>query len=71
MEIEIFRVGCGACNEVFNGVTQEAAEEKHRQHIKNCETIKALQKVENFRKEAEKILGRKVTFKEAGKMLGC
>lgn len=70
MEIKIFRVSCRACNEVFNGMTQEVVNEKHQLHIKNCETIKALEKVERFRKEAERILERKVTLKEAGKLLG-
>lgn len=31
--------------------------------------IKALKKIERFRKKAEKILGRKMTFLEASKLL--
>ena len=59
-----------ACGEIFHGATLEEVKEKHRQHIKNCETIKALKKVEGFRKRAEKILGRRMTFLEASKLLG-
>ena len=70
MEIEIYRVSCRACDEIFHGATLEEAEEKHRQHIRNCETIKALEKIERFRIEAEKILGRKMTSLEASKLLG-
>ena len=69
MEIEIHRVSCRACDEIFNGTTHKEAEEKHRQHIENCQTIIALEKVERFRKEAEKILGRKMAFLEASKLL--
>ncbi len=69
MNIEIHRVSCRACEEVFCGLTLEKAKKKHQQHIKKCETIKALEKVERFRKKAEKILGRKMTFSEASKLL--
>ena len=69
MDIEIHRVSCRACNEIFCGITPEKAERKHQQHIKKCETIKALNKIEGFRKKAEKILGRKMTFLEASKLL--
>lgn len=65
----IYRVSCRACDEIFCGVTLEEAEKKHQQHIKKCETIKGLEKIERFRKEAEKILGRKMTFLEASKLL--
>lgn len=70
MKIEIHRVSCSGCDEIFSGTTLEEAEAKHQEHIKHCETIKALEKVERFRKEAEKILGRKVTFLEAAKFIG-
>lgn len=67
--IEIHQVSCRACDEIFSGLTLEEAEKKHQQHIKKCETIKTLKKVERFRKKAEKILGRKMTFLEASKLL--
>ena len=67
-KIIIHRVSCRACNETFNGATPKEAEDKHRQHIKTCQAIIALEKVERFRKKAEKILGRKVTFLEAAKL---
>jgi len=70
MKIEIHRVSCRACNEIFCGRTLKEAEEKHRQHIKKCQTIKALEKVTMFQKKASKILGREVTLKEAYKLLG-
>ena len=69
-KILIHRVSCRGCDEIFNGVTPKEAEDKHRQHIKTCQAIIALQKVERFRKKAEKILGRKVTFLEAAKLVG-
>ncbi len=59
MKIEIHRVSCRACDEIFCGATSEEAKKKHQQHIKQCQTIKALKKIERFRKKAEKILGRK------------
>ena len=68
-KIEIHRVSCRACDEMFHGKTPEEAEEKHRQHIKSCQTIVALEKVERFRKATEKILGRKMTFLEAAKLI--
>ena len=71
MKVEIHRVSCRACDEIFHGRTLEEAEEKHRQHIKTCPTIEAFEKIERFRKEAEKILGRKMTFLEASKLLGA
>lgn len=70
MNIEIHRVSCRACGEVFNGITLEEAKKKHRQHIKSCETIKALEKIERFQKEASKILKREVSIKEAMELLG-
>ena len=70
MEIEIHRFSCRACNEIFSGLTPEEAKEKHRQHIKNCDLIIILEKIERFRKKAEKILGRKMTFLEASKLIG-
>jgi len=70
MEIEIHRVSCRACNEIFCGRTIEEAEEQHRQHIKKCQTIKALEKVSRFQKKASKILGQEVTTREACKLLG-
>ena len=70
MEIEIHRVSCRACDEIFSGLTLEEAEEKYRQHIKNCESIKVLEKIERFRKKAGEVLGRKMTFLEAAKLLG-
>ena len=69
MDIEIHRVSCRACDEIFCGTTPEEARKKHQQHIKKCQTIKALEKIERFRKEAEKILGRKMTFLEASKLI--
>lgn len=69
MKIKIHRVSCRACDEIFTGITPEEAKEKHRQHIEKCETIKVLEKVERFRKASEKILGRKMTFLEAAKLL--
>ncbi len=71
MEIEIYRVSCRGCDEMFNGTTLKEAEAKHREHIKHCETIKALEKVERFRGQAEEILGRKMTFLEAAKLIGA
>jgi len=68
--IEIHRVSCKACDKMFHGATLEEAEEKHRQHIKKCKSIKALEKVVRFQKKASKILGREVTTKEACKLLG-
>ena len=70
MKIEIHRVSCRACDEIFCGRTQKEANDKHRQHIKKCPLLTALIKVERFRRKAEKILGRKVTFLEAAKLLG-
>ncbi len=70
VEIEIHRISCRACDEIFNGTTPKEAEEKHQQHVESCEMIKALEKVERFRKKAEKILGRKMTFLEASKLIG-
>lgn len=70
MKIEIHRVSCRACDAIFCGTTPKEAEEKHRQHIEKCEIIKTLEKIERFRKKAEKILGRKMTFLEAAKLLG-
>jgi len=71
MKIIIHRVSCRACDQVFCAGSREKAEKKHRQHIKNCQALKALQKVERFRKRAEKILGRKMTFLETAKLLGA
>lgn len=70
MKIVIHRVSCRACVQIFCAETLEKAKKKHRQHIKNCQALKVLQKVERFRKRAEKILGRKMTFLEASKLLG-
>ena len=70
MKIEIYRVSCRACDEIFYGRTLKEAEKKHRQHIKKCDTIIALEKVARFQKEASKILGREVTYLEAAKLLG-
>ena len=70
MNIEIHRVSCRACEEIFCGRTLEEAKEKHRQHIKKCETIIALEKIDRFTKKAEKILGRELTRKEVFKLLG-
>jgi len=69
MKIEIHRVSCRACDEIFCAGTLKEAEEKLQQHTENCETIKTLEKIEKFRKETEKILGRKMTFLEASKLL--
>lgn len=63
MKIEIHRIGCRGCDEIFNGVTPEEAEAKHQEHIKHCETIKALEKIERFREQAEKIF-RRICFFE-------
>lgn len=71
MKIEIHRVSCRACEELFCGMTLDEAKEKHRQHIKTCPAIEALEKVERFRKKAEKILGRKMTFLEVAKLIGA
>ena len=71
MEIEIHRISCEACDEIFHGRTPEEAAEKHRKHVKGCQTIVALEKIERFKKKAEKILGRKMTFLEASKLLGA
>ena len=68
-KIVIHRVSCRACDEIFNGATPKEAEDKHCQHIKTCQAIKTLEKVERFRKKAEKILGRKMTFLEASKLV--
>ena len=68
-QITIHRVSCRACEEIFNGTTPKEAEDKHREHIKTCQAIKALEKVERFRKKSEKILGRKMTFLEAAKLI--
>ncbi|KKL85131.1 hypothetical protein LCGC14_1957810 [marine sediment metagenome] len=65
------RVSCRACGEIFKGLTRREARKKHKQHVKTCESIKAIEKVERFRKEAEKILGRKMTFLEACYLLGA
>lgn len=70
VEIEIHRVSCRACNEIFCGMTLKEAEEKHRQHIKKCEIIKALKKVSRLQNKFEKILGRKLTRTEVYKLLG-
>ncbi len=69
-QIVIHRVSCRGCDEIFNGTTIEEAEDKHRKHIKTCQALKTLEKVERFRKKAEKILGRKMTFLEAAKLMG-
>lgn len=71
MEIEIHRVSCRACDKIFCAETFKEAKDMHRQHIEKCKTIKALKKIERFRKKAEKILGRKMTFLEASKLLGA
>jgi hypothetical protein len=69
MDIEIHRVSCRACDEIFCGLTLGEAKKKHREHIKKCEIIDALKKIGKFRKNAEKILGRKMTQKEVFKLL--
>ena len=51
MKIEIHRISCRACDEIFHGRTPEEAAEKHRQHVKDCQTIVALEKIERFRKK--------------------
>ena len=68
-KLYIHRVSCRACDEIFSGLTFEEVTEKHQEHIKNCDAIKALEKVEKFRKEAEEVLGRKMTFSEATKLV--
>lgn len=69
-EIEIHRVSCRACNEIFAGMTLKEAEEKHRQHLEVCQTLKVLEKVCRFQEKASIILGREVTTKEVRKLLG-
>ncbi len=68
-EIVIYRCSCNACGKVFCGITQAKANAEHKKHIKKCDTIIAIKKVEHFRKACEEILGRKVTTKEAAKLL--
>lgn len=63
-KIAIYRVSCRACNKEFRALSLKKAKALHREHIKTCDTILALEKVERFRRTAEKILGRKMTFKE-------
>jgi len=68
-EIRVYRVSCRACDEIFCGLTLEEAKERHQKHIKKCPAITALEKVECFRVEAEKVLGREMTLKEAIKIV--
>ena len=70
-KIEIHRISCRGCEKIFCGRTLEEAEDLHQQHLGKCDTLIALQKVERFRKESEKILGRKMTFLEAAKLIGA
>jgi len=69
MKIEIYRISCRACDQIFCSRSLEKAKKKHRQHIRNCQTLKALQKIERFRKKAERILGRKISFFEAANLV--
>jgi len=68
-KVVIHRFSCRACNEVFCGLTLEEAKKKHQEHIKTCDIILGLEKIEGFRRKCEEILGRKMTFKEASKLL--
>ena len=70
MKITIYQVKCRACNKMFGGMTLKEAKAKHKEHIKDCETIKVLEKVHRFWKKAEKILGRKLKYNEVCKLLG-
>lgn len=68
-ELKIYRVSCRACDEMFSGLSLEEAIKRHQKHIKTCPALSVLEKVEKFRKESERILGRKMSFKEALKIV--
>lgn len=70
MKIEIFRIKCRGCDKIFCASTLKQAKEKHKVHIKKCPTIIGLKKAARFQKKAEKILGRKLSFREVLYILG-
>lgn len=63
-QITIHRVSCQVCGEIFYARTQKEAVHKHKIHIDGkC-------KILNFWREANKILGRELTYSEAIKLMG-
>jgi hypothetical protein len=66
----IYRCICKACGKEFCGLTQKKANATHKEHIKSCETIIAIEKVYRFHKAAEKILGHKISYKKTYELLG-
>lgn len=63
-QITIHRVSCQICGEMFCSTTQKGAVRKHKIHVdKKCKILR-------FWEDANKILGRELTYSEVMKLLG-